>query len=106
MIYLCNREQKRVYMYMITKTRNGCNESNKSNRYYFEVVEDNLTLKDAQRELLRLFNRYLDPDGCGVPNWGLAVNYRGEKPIGANKTNPDGTRAFYYDVYNFEICEN
>lgn len=67
-----------------------------------KIVEKNLELKDAQKELLELFNRrhYLN-----TKNWGLAVILTKDRPDGAKPTFRDGTRSFSYDTKTYVIEE-
>ena len=66
------------------------------------IVAGNLTLKEAQRRLLSMFNEYYEL-GCG--NWGMAVIASKERAEGAYKTHEDGTRSFDYDSRTFSIEE-
>lgn len=63
------------------------------------VISDNLTLKEAQKELLRLF---IDKSETYYPNWGLAVAHS-HLSCEAFPTFSDGTRRFVYDVYTYSI---
>ena len=66
------------------------------------VVEDNLTLKEAQRKLLSMFDEYYELD-CS--NWGAAVMARIHRVFCAYPTSDDGTRCFEYDGRTFSIEE-
>ena len=66
------------------------------------VVADNLTLKEAQRKLLSMFNECYE---LGCSNWGMAVIASKERAEGAYKTHDDGTRCFDYDSRTFSIEE-
>ena len=55
------------------------------------VITDNLTLKEAQRRLLFMFNECYETD---CKNWGMAVIARKNRADGADKTHEDGTRSF------------
>ena len=66
------------------------------------VIDDNLTLKEAQRRLLSMFNGYYELD-CS--NWGMAVMATKKRAEGADKTHEDGTRSFDYDSRTFSIEE-
>lgn len=66
------------------------------------IVADNLTLKEAQRKLLSMFNECFELN-CG--NWGMAVIATKERAEGAYKTHEDGTRSFDYDSRTFSIEE-
>lgn len=67
------------------------------------VIADNLTLKEAQRKLLSMFNDCFELN-CG--NWGMAVIASKERAEGAYKTREDGTRCFEYDSRTFSIEED
>ena len=64
------------------------------------VIDDNLTLKEAQRRLLSMFNGYYE---LNCSNWGMAVIARRYRAEGACKTRDDGTRSFIYDSRYFSI---
>ena len=66
------------------------------------VVAKNLTLKEAQRKLLSMFNECYE---LGCSNWGMAVIASKERAEGAYKTHDDGTRCFDYDSRTFSIEE-
>lgn len=66
------------------------------------VIADNLTLKEAQRRLLSMFN---DCYELNCSNWGMAVIATKERAEGAYKTSEDGTRSFDYDSRTFSIEE-
>lgn len=66
------------------------------------VIDDNLTLKEAQRRLLSMFNGYYELD---CKNWGMAVIARKKCAEGADETHEDGTRSFIYDSRTFSIEE-
>lgn len=66
------------------------------------IVAGNLTLKEAQRRLLSMFNDCYELD-CS--NWGMAVIARKKRAEGAYKTHEDGTRSFDYDSRTFSIEE-
>ena len=66
------------------------------------VVAKNLTLKEAQRKLLSMFN---DCYELNCSNWGMAVIASKERAEGADKTHEDGTRSFDYDSRTFSIEE-
>ena len=65
-------------------------------------VEKNLTLKEAQNELLRMFNKCFELD---CKNWGMAVIATRNRAEGAFKTRNNGTRCFDYDGRTFSIEE-
>lgn len=66
------------------------------------IVAGNLTLKEAQRRLLAMFN---DCYALNCSNWGMAVIASKERAEGAYKTHEDGTRSFDYDSRSFSIEE-
>ena len=66
------------------------------------VVADNLTLKEAQRKLLSMFN---DCYELGCSNWGMAVIATKSRDFCAYQTHDDGTRCFEYDGRTFSIEE-
>lgn len=66
------------------------------------IVAGNLTLKEAQRRLLSMFNGYYE---LNCSNWGMAVIARRYRAEGACKTRDDGTRSFIYDSRYFSIEE-
>ena len=67
------------------------------------VIDDNLTLKEAQRRLLSMFNGYYE---LNCSNWGMAVIARKKRAEGACKSHEDGTRCFIYDSRYFGIEED
>ena len=67
------------------------------------VISDNLTLKEARRRLLSMFNECYE---LGCSNWGAAVIASKERAEGAYKTHEDGTRSFDYDSRTFSIEED
>ena len=67
------------------------------------IVAGNLTLKEAQRKLLSMFNDCYD---LNCSNWGMAVIARRYRVEGAGKTRDDGTRCFIYDRRYFNIEED
>ena len=66
------------------------------------TLADNLSLKEAQRRLLFMFNECYETD---CKNWGMAVIARRYRAEGAFKTRNDGTRCFEYDSRYFSIEE-
>ena len=66
------------------------------------VIADNLTLKEAQRKLLSMFNECYE---LGCSNWGAAVMARRRRVFCAYPTREDGTRSFDYDSRTFSIEE-
>lgn len=68
------------------------------------TLEKGLTLKEAQKELLRMFNKDCKTN---YPNWGLAVatsSKLGEAGE-ASPSRPDGTRFYEYDSRYYSIEE-
>ena len=66
------------------------------------VIADNLTLKEAQKRLLSMFNECYE---LGCSNWGAAVMARKHRVFCAYPTRDDGTRCFEYDGRTFSIEE-
>ena len=66
------------------------------------IVAGNLTLKEAQRKLLSIFN---DCYELGCSNWGMAVIATKSRDFCAYPTHEDGTRSFDYDSRTFSIEE-
>ena len=66
------------------------------------IIAGNLTLKEAQRKLLSMFNDCYD---LNCSNWGMAVIARKKCAEGADETYEDGTRSFDYDSRTFSIEE-
>ena len=67
------------------------------------IVAGNLTLKEAQRKLLSMFNDCFE---LNCSNWGMAVIARKKCAEGADETHEDGTRSFDYDSRTFSIEED
>lgn len=67
------------------------------------IVASNLTLKEAQRKLLSMFN---DCYELNCSNWGMAVIARRYRAEGACKTHHNGRRCFIYDSRYFGIEED
>lgn len=66
------------------------------------VISTELTLKQAYKELLDIYNNLFDRD---VTNWGIAVILsRGHN--GAVRTHSDGTRELNYDSRTFKIIDD
>lgn len=66
------------------------------------VKAENLTLKEAQKELLGMYNEMFEDERPYANNWGLAViQSRGHD--GASRTFSDGTRVFDYDSRRYSI---
>lgn len=68
------------------------------------TLEKGLTLKEAQKELLRMFNYDCETN---YPNWGLAVAISSKRcdACEAYKTRSDGTRLYEYDSRYYGIEE-
>lgn len=66
------------------------------------VIADNLTLKEAQRKLLSMFNECYE---LGCNNWSAAVIATKSRGFCAYPTREDGTRCFEYDSRTFSIEE-
>lgn len=66
------------------------------------VVASNLTLKEAQKQLLEMFS---EDAGRLVDNWGLAVANHYRDGLEAYKSHKDGIRAYEFDVYTYSIVE-
>lgn len=69
------------------------------------VKEENLTLKEAQEELLRMYNKTFEDERPYAYNWGLAVIQSQRQVDGAFRTCSDGTRTFEYDSRRYRIEE-
>lgn len=68
------------------------------------VLESGMTLKEAQKSLLDLFNRMYDGEYYAA-NWGMAVILTKNRAFSATRTYGDGTRSFEYDGRRFFIEE-
>lgn len=66
---------------------------------------ENLTLKEAQEKLLRMYNELYEMEDRYACNWGIAVIQSQGKVDGANPTLSDGTRSFSYDGRYYRIEE-
>ena len=62
-----------------------------------------LTLKEAQKELLNMFNEQFE---TYAPNWGAAVLMTKNNVHQAYPTRDDGTRLFEWDARQFIIEED
>lgn len=60
------------------------------------VVSSSLSLRDAQRQLLSMYNDTFCAQRSTAPNWGIAVQQARRHHDGAG-SHPDGTRFFEYD---------
>lgn len=67
------------------------------------VVDTFESLKDAQREMLNLFNNHFE---TSYSNWGLAVANTRKSGVFYAFSLKRGLRGFDYDGYMFEIVEN
>lgn len=65
------------------------------------TFKENLTLREAQQELLRMYNH--DNDTC-YSNWGLAVIHSAKRLDGAF-TCSNGMRCYRYDSRDYMIEE-
>lgn len=71
---------------------------------YIRVIEDGLTLREAQKKLLNMFCGSV---GRRVPNWGVAVRTKVyNTDLEAYPTRSDGTRAYEEDVFKHEIIDS
>lgn len=77
--------------YNINRQRDGRNST---------IISNGLTLEEARKELLDLFNMEF---GTSFNNWGVAVLATRNSSEGATPTHADGTRSFTYDVYRYWI---
>lgn len=68
-------------------------------------ISNNLSLKQAHKLLLQMFNEYFEDKGIYAPNWGMAVIKSRKYIHCANPTHPNGLRSFSYDGRIFEIIE-
>jgi len=66
------------------------------------VIAKGLTMKNAQEQLLAMFN---DDHGLNAANWGMAVILTRDKVFGASPTYKDGTRSYEYDSRRYSIEE-
>lgn len=69
------------------------------------VKYSGLTLKEAQKELIDLYNELYDGERPFARNWGLAVIQSHRFVDGAFPTHSDGTRTFEYDGRRYSIEE-
>lgn len=68
------------------------------------IIEEGLTLREAQKKLLEMFNEDYEDRGWYAVNWGITVNISSRL---AAPTFNDGTRQYEYDsrVYRIEEQE-
>lgn len=69
------------------------------------IKESGLTLVDAKKELLRMYNDMYDGERPYACNWGMAVIQSRGKVDAANPTLSNGTRSFSYDGRRYSIEE-
>lgn len=69
------------------------------------IKESGLTLVDAKKELLRMYNDMYDGERPHACNWGMAVIHSAANVYGASPTYRDGTRSFSYDGRRYSIEE-
>lgn len=68
------------------------------------TLDSGLTLKEAHKRLLDLFNT-MYRDEYHASNWGMAVILTKNRAFSATPTFRDGTRSFEYDGRRFHIEE-
>lgn len=66
----------------------------------YVVIEQGLSLKEAQGKMLQYFNEYADKECKYAANWGNAVNL-GTKDVTAYPTDKNGCRTLEYDSRYF-----
>lgn len=69
------------------------------------TIDKDLSLQDAQKRLLDMYNSYYEDERPYAKNWGLAVIHSQKHREGANQTSPNGTRSFDFDSRCFSIVE-
>ena len=69
------------------------------------VLENNLSLSQARKSLLDMYNDRFSDERPYASNWGMAVIQSAKHIDGATATNSDGTRSFEYDGRVFSIEE-
>lgn len=89
---------KLVFQNSYIASRNGGNRT----------LESGLTLKEAYKKLLDLYNEQYSDERPYANNWGLAVIQSRPYVFGASPTFKDGTRSFDVDSrsYIIELEEN
>lgn len=70
-----------------------------------DTIKSGMTLKEAQKELLDMYNGIYMEERPYAPNWGMAVIQSKGHVFGASKTLGDGTRSFDYDSVKYSIEE-
>lgn len=69
------------------------------------TIHTGLTLKEAHKVLLDMYNDVFSDERGYASNWGLAVIQSNNHSDGAQPTCNDGTRTFEYDSRTFTIVE-
>lgn len=67
------------------------------------TIDDNLSLKQAYKQLLDLYNEKYSNERPYAFNWGIAVMQSRKTIFGATKTFQDGTRSFDWDSRSYSI---
>ena len=67
------------------------------------VIESNLSLKEAQSQLLDMYNEKYGDERPFASNWGMAVIQSKPFVFGATPTFGDGTRSFDWDSRSYSI---
>ena len=95
------KEEKK---YQITGTTNGwiAQLDLKFNGKTRIIIEKDLTLKEAYKKLLDMFNSDYEDKGWYAKNWGIAVNISKQE---ASPTFSDGTRMYQCDSRCYKIEE-
>lgn len=69
------------------------------------ALENNLSLSQARKSLLDMYNDRFSDERPYANNWGMAVIQSAKHTDGASATDSDGTRSFEYDSRIFSIEE-
>lgn len=69
------------------------------------ILSSGLTLKEAYKKLLDLYNEKYEGERPFAPNWNIAVCQSKKHVFGALPTYKDGTRAFEWDSRTYIIEE-
>lgn len=69
------------------------------------VIENNISLSQARKSLLDMYNDRFSDERPYASNWGMAVIQSAKHTDGANPTRSDGARSFEYDSRAFSIEE-
>lgn len=95
---------KKEKLYQITGTTNGwiAQRDLKFNGKTKIIIEKDLTLKEAYKKLLDMFNSDYEDEGIYAKNWGIAVRISKYR---ASRTYSDGTRRYEYDSRYYSIEE-